>query len=167
RELDDYLGQHRQQGVTERMFSSLIALCRDRESRPGGTSSGADSVEIPPDQYRQIVALLSQAATWDRLQLHGSRVVMGDVVALEIGAKSYRRRNLVDRSGDLPLRLEWTRRRVWGLLKAVLGHGSLGSLYLNQTRLELSSADTVVFHAVGEPEPGSHKLVEVDRIILG
>lgn len=61
----------------------------------------------------------------------------------------------------------WTRGRVQGLLKAASGHGSLGSLYLNQTRLELSSADVVKFHAVGEPEPGTRKLIEVDQIILG
>jgi Holliday junction resolvase-like predicted endonuclease len=167
RELDDYLGKQGQRGLTERMFSSLIELCRDRESRPGASSSGDHAGEIPPDRYKRIVALLSQTSTWDQLHLHGTKVVTGDVVAMEIGAKSYRRRDLVDRSADLPLRLEWTRGRVWGLLKAVLGHGPLGSLYLNQTRLELSSADTVVFHAVGEPEPGSRKLVEVEQIILG
>ena len=167
RELDDYLGRQRQRGLAERMFSSLIELCRDRESRPGGTPTGAAAGDIPPDRYARIVALLSQTSTWDRIHLHGTKVVAGDVVALEIGSKSYRRRDLVDRSANLPLRLEWTRGRVWGLLKAVLGHGSLGSLYLNQTRLELSSADTIVFHAVGEPEPGSRKLVEVNQIILG
>ena len=167
RELDDYLGRQGQRGPAERMFSSLIELCRDRESRLGATSSRSDAGEIPPDQYRRIVDLLSQTSTWDQLHLHGTKVVTGDVVALEIGAKSYRRRDLVDRSANLPLRLEWTRGRVRGLLKAVIGHGSLGSLYLNQTRMELSPTDTVRFHAVGESEPGSCKLVEVDQIILG
>jgi Nuclease-related domain len=163
RELDDYLGRQGQRGLAERMFSSLIELCRDRESRLGGTSARSTAGEIPPDQYRRIVELLSETSTWDQLHLHGTKVVTGDVLSLEIGAKSYRRRDLVDRS----LRLRWTRGLVWGLLKAVIGHGSLGSLNWNQTCLELSSADTIRFHAVGEPEPGSLRLVEVDQIILG
>ncbi len=167
RELDDYLGRQRTRSRAEQVFSSLIELCRDRESQPGATASGSVAQVIPPDRYRRIVELLAQTATWDLLHLHGTKVVTGDIVAIEIGPKSYRRRDLVDRSANLPLRLVWTRGCIWGLLKAVLGHGSLGSLYLNQTRLELSSADAVVFHAVGEPEPGSRKLVEVDQIILG
>ena len=54
-----------------------------------------------------------------------------------------------------------------GLLKAVTGLGSLGSLYLGNTRIEVSPADTVTFHAVGDPEPSSRRLVELDRIVLG
>jgi hypothetical protein len=49
----------------------------------------------------------------------------------------------------------------------VTGLGPLGSLDLRKARIEVSPADTVTFHAVGEREPGAHRLVELDRIVLG
>ncbi len=168
RELDHYLGKQPQRGVAERIFSSLVELCRDRESRPGGVpSSPQGPAAIPVQTYQQIVALISRTATWDRLRLYGSKVLAGDVLELRLGLRTYRRRELTELATDLPLRLKWTRGRLWGLVKALFGSGSLGSLYLGKTRLEVSSADTVLFHTVGEPEPQTRKLVEVDQIILG
>ncbi len=149
------------------MFSSLIELCRDRETRLAAESPRSAWIEIPSNPYQQMVALLSQTGTWDRLHLHGTKVVMGDVRKLEVGRKSYSRRELEELSADLPLRLQWTRGRALGLAKAMTGRGALGSLYLGQTRMEVSPGDTVLFHAVGEPEPASRKLVELDQIILG
>ena len=70
-------------------------------------------------------------------------------------------------SGRLPIRLRWTRGRFWGLLKAVTGLGSLGSVYLGKSRFEVSTADTVLFHAVGDIEPRSRKLVELSQVVLG
>jgi hypothetical protein len=166
RELDDYLGRRPERGRAERMFSTLIELCRDRESRLAVPAKSA-MMDIPADQYQRMVALLSQAGTWDRLHLHGTKVVMGDLLELALGRKSYSRRELEERAGDLPLRLHWTRGGALGLAKVVSGRGALGVLYLGQTRMEVSPEDTVRFHAVGEPEPASRKLVEVNQIILG
>ena len=70
-------------------------------------------------------------------------------------------------AGRLPIRLRWTRGPAWGLLKAVTGLGALGSLDLGKTRIEVSPADTVTFHAVGEKEPSACRLVELDQIVLG
>jgi len=167
RELDAYLGRQPRRGVAERMFFSLIELCRDRESPGGTTSSPSATNGIPADRYSRIVALLSRTATWDRLHFHGTKIVAGDVLELRIGPRSYRQRELRELAGDLPIRLRWARGRLWGLIKALIGQGHLGSLDLGQARLEVSTADTVVFHAVGEPEPASRKLVEVDQIVLG
>jgi hypothetical protein len=92
---------------------------------------------------------------------------MGDVLELAIARKSYPRRELEERSADMPLRFHWTRGRALGLVKAMSGRGAQGSLYLGRTRIEVSPDDTVRFHAVGEFEPASRRLVEVDQIILG
>ncbi len=70
-------------------------------------------------------------------------------------------------AGRLPIHLHWTRGRVWGLLRAVTGLGALGSLDLGNARMEVSPADTVTFHAIGEKEPLVRRLVELDRIVLG
>jgi hypothetical protein len=89
------------------------------------------------------------------------------VVSLRVGPKTFRKPELVEVTGKLPIRLRWSRGRILGLLKAITGIGSLGSLSLGRDRLGVSPGDTVTFHAVGDREPTSRKLVELDRIVLG
>jgi len=167
RELDAYLGRQLQKGLAERMFSSLIEFCLDSDSKPGKALSQGHHGQIPPGRYGQIVAFLSETETWDQLHFYGTQVVTGDVVGLRIGMKTYRKSELVDLSGNLPIRFRWTRGRFWGLLKAVTGLGSLGSLYLGKSRFDVSTADTVMFHAVGDVESRPRRVVELDQIVLG
>jgi len=49
----------------------------------------------------------------------------------------------------------------------VTGLGSLGSLYVGKSRFEVSTADTVMFQAVGEAESRPRRLVELGQIVLG
>jgi Nuclease-related domain len=167
RELDGYLGRQRQKGLAQRMFSSLIEYCLESESKLGGVQTQGQAGRIPSRQYEQIVAYLSETETWDQLHVYGTYVVTGDLVSLRIGPKTYRKPELVESSGNLPIRLRWTRGRFWGLLKALTGLGSLGSLYLGKSRMEVSPEDTVMFHAAGEVESRLRRLVEVDQIVLG
>lgn len=167
RELDGYLGRQRQKGLAERMYSSLIEFCLDSESKLGKALSQGHHGRIPSGQYEKIVSCLSETETWDQLHFYGTQVVTGDVVGLRIGSKTYRKPELVEMSGRLPIRFRWTRSRFWGLVKAVTGLGSLGSVYLGKSRFDVSTADTVMFHAVGEVESRPRRLVELDQIVLG
>jgi hypothetical protein len=167
RELDEYLGRQGKKGLAQRMFSSLIEFCLDSESKHGGAFSQGHHGRISARQYERIVACLSETESWDKLQFYGTKVVTGDVVSLRVGPKTYRKPELVEVSGHLPIRLGWTRGRIVGLLKAITGIGSLGSLYLGKDRLGVSAGDTVTFHAAGNREPTSRNLVEMDRIVLG
>jgi len=167
RELDLYLGRQRQKGLAERMFSSLAEFCLDSEASLGGALPQGQLERIPSGQYERIVVCLSETETWDQLQFYGTKVVTGDLVSLKVGRKTYRKLELVGMSGRLPIRLAWTRGRFWGLLKAVTGMGSLGSLYLGKSSMEVSPADTVMFHAAGDREPTSRRLVELKQIVLG
>jgi hypothetical protein len=167
RELDGYLGRQRTRSLAERMAASVIAFCLDWEARMAGVRPPSASGTIPRDRYTKIVESLSELGTWDRLEFHGTRVVTGDVVDLKLGARTYRRPELMERAGRLPIHLHWARGGAWGLLKAVTGFGALGSLDLGNTRTPVSPGDTVTFHVVGEKEPRPHRLVELDRIVLG
>jgi hypothetical protein len=40
-------------------------------------------------------------------------------------------------------------------------------VYLGKSPTVIEHADTVSFHAVGEEEPRTHRLVELDQIVLG
>ena len=165
RELDGYLGGARRRGLAGRVAAALVASCRDREAKLLGGPSPPGP--IPRDRYRAIVAALAEVGTWDRLEFHGTRSLAGDLVSLRLGGRTYRRAELVDRAAGRPIRLRWTRNRAWGLLKAITGLGTLGRLELGKEHLELSPADTALFHAVGEREPAARRLVELDRIVLG
>jgi Nuclease-related domain len=167
RKLDKYLGRQRQVGLAERMYSSVIEFCLEFESKLGGDATRARVDEIPAGLYERIVACLSQTATWDRLHLYGSKVITGDIVGLTVGLKTYRKPELDALSERQPIRIRWTRNGLWGLLKALTGLGRLGRLDAGNARLEISPSDTVAFHAVGEPEPKSHRLVEVQQITPG
>jgi hypothetical protein len=43
----------------------------------------------------------------------------------------------------------------------------LGSLHLGDARIPLSTDDAVLFHGVGDREPATRRMVELDRIVLG
>lgn len=160
--------------VTRRALDAFLASARPEQgfvSRLSawfglGPSWGRDG-RIPRDRYARIVALLSATETWDRLHVYGGRVVSGDVVGLKVGPKTYRRADLAGLTAGRPIRLGWTRRPLWGLLKALTGLGPLGRIDLGPSRLPLSPSDTVTFHAVGAESAVPVKLVEIDRIVLG
>ncbi len=167
RRLDEYLGRQSQHGLTERMFSSVIEFCLESESKLGGQFSKSGPAEIPTGQYKRIVDSLARTATWDRLHFHGTRVITGDIVGLKIGIKTYRKAELETLAGGRPIRVRWTRNPLWGLVKVVTGLGALGRLEAGTTRIQISPDDTVTFHAVGDAEPKSRRLVEVDQISPG
>ncbi|MDG3007756.1 nuclease-related domain-containing protein [Paludisphaera mucosa] len=162
RELDGELGPPGRKGLAERMFSSLVEFCLNSVARSGDAAG-----RIPSDLYEKIVSHLAEVQTWDELGYYGSQVVTGDVVALNIGKEKYRKPQLTEMAGGSPIQLRWTRGRFWGLVKAVTGLGSLGSVTLGKHRLEVSTADTVMFHAVGDVEPRPRRLVDLSRIVLG
>lgn len=167
RELDGYLGRQQQKPLAERMFSSVIEFCLDVESRLTRKPSHSADGRIPRAQYEQIVKYLSETSTWDQLQFFGGKVITGDVVMLKIGPKIYRKQELDELSRRVPLRLSWTRGGLLSLLKAITGLGTLGTLYLGNTRIAVTSGDTLTFHAVGDEEALTRRLVELDRIVLG
>ncbi len=70
-------------------------------------------------------------------------------------------------TGKQPIHLRWTRNWLWGLFKAATGLGTFGRVYLGKSRMNVTTADTVTFHAVGDENPKTRGLAEVDRIILG
>lgn len=160
RELDAYLGPRARPGAAGRLASALVAFCRDRRG-------GAPSSRLPADLYGRIVAALAEVGTWDRLDEYGGGVATGDLLSLTVGPRTYRRPELVELAGRLPIRVRWTRSRPLGLLRALTGLGPLGRLHLGRALLPLSPADTLTFHPAGAREPTTRRLVELERIVLG
>ena len=166
RELEGYLGRQSQRGLAERMFSSIIDFCLESEAKRGVNQEKTSGM-IPEADYRRIVACLAATSTWDRLECFGTRIVTGDVVSLKIGSQTFRRPELSEISRSLPIRLRWTRGWLWGLVKVLTGLGSLGEAFLGKTLIPIDTADTVMFHLVGEREATLIRLMELDQIVLG
>lgn len=167
RSLDAYLNQRRPKGLAEQVFSSVVDFFLNLESGgPGGPSNGRTG-PIPRREFKTIVTLLSETGTWDRLHFYGTRVVAGDLIGFAVGPKRLSKHEAAELSKDRPIRLRWTRGRLWGLFKALTGLGSLGTLILGSYRPRLSTHDTVIFHVVGEKSPAEFRLVELDRVVLG
>ena len=168
REVDRYLERQSRKGRAQGIVSSMIACCIGRQTNTRARVFFArPATMIPAGQYKDIVACLSETKTWDQLVVHGTQVIAGDVIRLQIGPKTYGKSELATIAGGQPISLRWTRGWFWGLVKVVTGLGALGSISLGNDRAEISPADTVTFHAVGEEEPRSRRLVELDRIVLG
>jgi Nuclease-related domain len=167
REVDRYFERQSNKGRAQGIVSSIIACCIGRQTNPTQGSSSGPATMIPAGKYKEIVACLSETKTWDQLVVHGTQVIAGDVIRLQVGPKTYGKSELATITGGQPIRMHWTRGWFWGLVKVVTGFGALGSIALGNDRTEISPADTVTFHAVGEEEPRSRRLVELDWIILG
>ncbi len=165
RELDKYLGQQPRVAFADQMFSTLIELCLSAESKRALKSHGPDA--IPAAKFDQIVTYLAETMTWDQVWLHGSKAISGDLLRVQVGLQNYRKSDLVELTAGQPIRVRWTRHWLLGLLKAVLGLGPLGRLQLGKTKLAITRDDTVTFHAVGDEEPSTFRLVELDKIVLG
>jgi hypothetical protein len=166
RELDRYLDHQPKRPFAEQMFSTLLELCTSAEAKRAGTG-GAAASSIPPAKYEQITACLAETMTWDQLHLFGDKVIAGDLVRLQLGLNGYRKPELVELTGRTPIRLRWQRHWLWGLVLAVTGLWPLGRASLGKSRRAIAPDDTVTFHAVGDQEPKSHRLVELDQIVLG
>ncbi|MGE3818840.1 MAG: nuclease-related domain-containing protein [Isosphaeraceae bacterium] len=160
RELDEFLGKRPQGEASDRLFASLIDYFLATESRRGGGGPGP----IPASTYQSIVACLASAGTWDRLRLHGTKVVTGDVLSLTVGGQTYRQEELSERSAGMPIRVRWVRNPWLGLFLALTGLRPLGRLGLGSSWRDLSPEDTVLFHAVGDPGPRPVRLIDVDGI---
>ncbi len=167
RELDRHLGQQPRSSFTEQMFATLIELCLSAEAKRKVEGKAAPDAPIPPAKFQQITTCLGETPTWDRLHFHGEKVVTGDIVRLQLGLKTFRKRDLSELLGREPLRIYWSRNWLWGLIKALTGFGPLGWVYLGKERIEITPADSVTFHAVGEEEPHSHGLATLSMIALG
>lgn len=162
RELDGFLGGPTLGSAADRLFASLIDYFQASESRRQAVAEA-----MSPSTYEAIVGCLARTETWDRLHQFGSRVVTGDLLSLTVGGKTYRGPELATLSAGQPILIWWARNPLVGLVLALTGLGPLGTLRMGSTRKELTPEDSARFHAVGDREPKSVRLVDLERIELG
>jgi hypothetical protein len=144
-------------GFAQRVFCSVIEFCLGAEA--------AQSVAggIGGEQFASLVRCVADIRTWDRLRLHGGKVLTGDLLQLHVGARHLPREEIARE----PMRVTWSRGK-WGLFKALTGLGSVGRLTGPGSEiLALTARDGVTFHAVGEPAQATVPLTRVEEIVMG
>ena len=156
--LAGYLDHQPRAGLAERLLGSVVEFCL-------GPAAGGLFGGLGASRFAELVLLIADLPTWDRLRLHGGKELIGDLVELTAGGTRHRR----DRLGHgAALRVSWSRGACWGLVKALTGLGTLGRLTLPaHGRVVLRAADTVRFHAVGETGAAVVPLTGVEEISLG
>lgn len=161
-QLDTYLNQQKRNTLGQRLLGSVAQWCLDSETADGLLDRFLGS--LTSARVAAIRDAIDRLPTWDALHYFGGRIETGDLLRLSIDGQTLPRASL-GAPASCPVR--WTRNRPWGLLKALTGLGSLGSLRLPAGSRPITPADHVWFHRVGDPEPTSIPLLSLTGITLG
>jgi Holliday junction resolvase-like predicted endonuclease len=155
--LAGFLDRQPSAGLAQRVFRSVIEFCLGAESAQSVTGS------IGGEQFAALVQCVADIRTWDRLRLHGGKVLTGDLLQLHVGGRHQPREEIARGS----MRVAWSRGK-WGLFKALTGLGSVGRLSItgSETRA-LSARDGVTFHAVGDAAQATVPLTRIEEIVMG
>jgi Holliday junction resolvase-like predicted endonuclease len=160
--LNSYLNQQRRSGFGERVLGSVVQWCLDTESADVVMDGYFGS--LTPGKVAAVRTALDRLATWDSLHYYGSRVEIGDLIRISANGTVVERDQIGSRCH---CRVQWTRNKTWGLIKALTGVGQLGSLLLPNGPRPLLPGDFVFFHRAGEPVPVQISLLGLDGVRLG
>ena len=160
--LAGYLASQRGASYAERFVHSVIELCLDSENS-GVVLDGLFHAMRGSD-FETVRAALSKLETWDKLVLHGGKVLPGDCPRIATSSETIDTKYL---PSGTQCRLVWKRSKTFGLLQSLLTHYPLGCLRLPDRRLPINTTDSLKFHVVGDETPKEILLRDVDMIVRG
>lgn len=127
---------------------------------------------ISPAQVKAAADAIGALRTWDRLTLHGGRVMQGDVIWLRLSGQHIAASALNPGGvAELKRRRDWPGFLTWVVLPK--GAGTLegyvvsGQHRLPGRKLPLDPDDCIYFHEPGNKSPGIIALRHVERMQLG
>ena len=116
------------------------------------------------NMFNRTQQLLSGLETWDKVVLHGGRVITGDLLKLYTVAKNIDFKRL---PSGTKCKVSWNRSKVLGLAQTLLTKKSLGTIKLPNEKLSISPSDTIKFHFAGEPSPSIIPVKDIEMVIRG
>lgn len=157
--LKSYLDAQKRQNTAEKLLFPIIKYCLSSEEAENRGGLAADKLD-------KLVSVIDRLGSWDRLFLHGGKVLTGDLLKIQT------RNFLVDRqqldTGVNKIALHWTRNKWGGLLKAIFGIGKLGTLAVSgYGEFAVKTSDVVKFHEAGASEPSFVCMGHIQHIVLG
>jgi hypothetical protein len=160
-QLERYLCQQRGASRLAYAMSALIQACAEADECRKLSDGLFDLMS--PLMVQRARDAIARLQTWDRMQLHGGRELIGDLLWLHLA--DTRTRAEVLSSGTV---LELTWRRGWSGLLPLTGLGAFGRLQgAGVANWVLSVRDVVYFHEAGQPKPAVIALRDADRIVVG
>lgn len=160
--LEGYLSAQRGNTLAEWFVRSIIETCLDAET--GKALNDRLFHAMPSDDFQAVQDLFAAVRTWDKVGLHGGKVLTGDVLKLILGCRAL---DIADFAPGTLLRLSWTRNRIWGLIKALVTSFPLGRLRYPGVKTPVRVDDQIKFHPAGEEKPLEFALGCVNWIIKG
>lgn len=160
--LDHYLATQRGASYAERFVHSVVEMCLDSEK----SSLVLDGLfhAMPKQHFNAAIDALAQLETWDKVVLHGGRVLAGDLL------------KLIRRPGTVDLKalpsgtrcpVKWTRSKVIGLLQSLFCDIPLGVFKFPDGAIALEPKDNLRFHAAGDEKPSEILMRNVNMVVRG
>jgi hypothetical protein len=168
--LDTYLAQQNNRlKPHERLFSSVIGLLLDEEIQDK-IVDGIGIDRVGGDRHQQVIQTVSKFGTWDKVCLHGTKILSGDIyyhTPIDIFCVPPRFQNIKT------IRVKFVRNKWLGLLKALFKIGRPITLELYDVagklidRVEGNPHGIVRMIPAGSPTPIDTSILQVDRIVYG
>jgi hypothetical protein len=159
-----YLDASSRQSAAEKILLPLIRYCLSSEQEEKIAKEKFAS--LSQAKLDDTVSAISSLGSWDRLFLHGNKVLTGDLLKIQTQNFTVDRQQLDNNVNKIVL--QWTRNKWGGFLKAFLGIGRLGTLTISgYGEFALKTADFVKFQDAGAAEPSFVCLSHIQHIVLG
>jgi Nuclease-related domain len=170
--LQEYLGQQNNKlKPHEKLFASVIGLLLDEELK-GKVLDGLSIERVGGEHHERLIQEISTLATWDKIFLHGTKILSGDIINRDI-SNIYRYPQRVPINQAKEVQVSFVKSKWLGLAKAFLKFGRpIGlDLYDSQGKLIAKTNGNPVgilrIMEAGSTEPTSVNICEVDRLAFG
>jgi len=160
--LNDYLATQRGASYAERFVHSVIQMCLDSEK----SSLVLDGLfhSMNKRHFDTAIEIFSTLETWDKVVLHGGKVLSGDCLKLITTSSTVDLKSL---PSGIRCKVTWTRSKIIGLLQALLTKIQLGKIGLPDNRMSVKPTDILKFHCAGEEKPWEISMRNVNLIVRG
>jgi hypothetical protein len=169
--LDEYLSaQNNQLKFHEKLLSSVIGLLLDEELK-GVVLDGLAIERVGGENHERLIQVIGQLPTWDKIFLHGTKILSGDIIKSSANIYADPRQLPFDRIKEIRVKL--VKSKWWGFIKALLRVGRPIGLDLYDDRGKLLAATTGNPHGLmrimeaGSPQPNDVGICQIDRVVYG
>lgn len=160
--LHEYLATQRGASFAERFVHSVVEMCL--ESDKSAIILDGLFHAMSSDCFKTAKDALSALETWDKVVLHGGRVLSGDALKLFVGSETVDFKALP--SGSFcPVR--WNRSKVLGLVQSLVLSYPLGRIRLSGSNIAVKPNDILKFHAAGDEKPSELPMKNIDMVLRG
>lgn len=163
-QLNQYLRTQKGTGISERLLHAVIEVCLETEHSKGLLNEVFHV--LSSELMNKSIFELEQLRTWDRVKLHGGRILQGDAFNI------WTRDQTIEMNAFPPsskIKIKWVRNLIYGFIKIVIFGGTPGKLVtkLNPACNVSPDYGKFNFHAVGDKYPMQLDLKRIDWISIG